>query len=1255
MISPDPRRRRLVPCLAGLESRRLLSFTVTSAVQNGTDFVGPNASQGSDGIQDLVISLSNLTTTVNYIVVQGPSGFEWQTQPDGSGYSFAEFSQSGSTGTLYINPQVNSTQTQQTGTLPLGGSTGSFVDLATGDSLTVKVYYDSGAPETAPFTLSSSGSYALISATLPVSEPPSPGNTSSSIQVADDNQDDSFTTDGHGSWPLGQNGLVHLVVTVPSSLGIDFKSESTWFYGPDQATQNGLVFSLSDNARQYWDSTVDSYFHNHLIAFYNNSNENQVDLYFAPTRDEFAANGYTSTSMTLQVQLPAPYNSTIYVSSVPVTQDWNLTKLTNPPTPTPTPVPTATSAVTLQNYLTAGDGIIDLQAGQTIVCSQPISITHSVTIVGNNATLEFAQNGTAWSYTATGAIYVPTLGEQNVDITLEDFTIEFASTPLIWDTPPGSSVATFDPNNDVAGMNLAVVNDSGYAMGSYFAGQENYTTDAVSLAGMTIYGPPAFNANSSTENYEYLEGQNPDYIGEPDIPLVLTNNTDFGAITNSTLQGGPLALSGGPWTIAGNTYLGATGGTYATAFVSAHSIHDLLVQGNSVTQSASTGYLLRFTDFTSGSTNTTVEDNVVGGGNFGYLKPEDQYFNGQFTSTAGVGPELMLQESGGSVLFQGRPAWVASGGTLLVLPNVRATTYTFGNQYFEPSGLGEVVSIVGDVNANGTPNNSLAGEWFVVAQEVSNADGSLTLLMQTPMPPLPSSGYYIVEVTDGFVGNNYIDNTINANNSSNNNSSASVDMDLGTGGNFGTRVIGNHFTGGGGVQDNQTGAAILVGSWSTVNSASGTLLPPNWTYIPDLGIIVEDNIIEDSLGGIEVGSWHGDSYLGTLGSLTTSGRVYVSATVIGNVFEDDANWLAWVAGQYSSAWYNSPTDSGVPSGAPANEIPPTLTVGYGWAPGAPNTAGDPPLRYPSTVGNVIGIGTSTPAGPQFIDPNENVVEVQGNYAVQISSGGVVTAMAEPTGQVYDGIVNGSEVASALAPETNNVQNEWFYSGYPYYPFNVNNPNLANNPDSRNQLNIADVPANSQGVQALVIGQDDYDLVGGSSGSSSPDGIADLHILLTGLSAVSSVIGLQITDPTTGETWTWPETGSSPQIVVDHSAGSTTADVFIEPTTGHAGDTFTISLTYASGGPITVPLQGVIFSPSLTVEQPSLLAPLNVSVSSTTSSSISLSWVAAPGATEYVVYRETPCHGGECGDHIQFIPGVRVDEPVERGHIRPRPG
>ena len=121
-------------------------------------------------------------------------------------------------------------------------------------------------------------------------------------------------------------------------------------------------------------------------------------------------------------------------------------------------------------------------------------------------------------------------------------------------------------------------------------------------------------------------------------------------------------------------------------------------------------------------------------------------------------PEVMLAESSYGVLFEGRPGAISADGRLLVLPDLRAWAAAGS------TGPGLVVSILRGVGPGGAPDSSLAGEWFRVAQQVSLMFKTILLielLMDDPLPAMPQGGYYVVEVTGGFVNNSFIDNQIN--------------------------------------------------------------------------------------------------------------------------------------------------------------------------------------------------------------------------------------------------------------------------------------------------------------------------------------------------------------------------------------------------------------------------------------------------------------------------------------------------------------
>ena len=89
------------------------------------------------------------------------------------------------------------------------------------------------------------------------------------------------------------------------------------------------------------------------------------------------------------------------------------------------------------------------------------------------------------------------------------------------------------------------------------------------------------------------------------------------------------------------------------------------------------------------------------------------------------------------------------------------------------------------------------------------------------------------------------------------------------------------------------------------------------------------------------------------------------------------------------------------------------------------------------------------------------------------------------------------------------------------------------------------------------------------------------------------------------------------------AGSTTADLFLGTTSSHLDNNFTLKLSYqASGGPITVPVQGVLFNPALPVLPTVPPAPLNLSATAVGSRKINLAWNSTPGAVQYIVERST---------------------------------
>ena len=116
---------------------------------------------------------------------------------------------------------------------------------------------------------------------------------------------------------------------------------------------------------------------------------------------------------------------------------------------------------------------------------------------------------------------------------------------------------------------------------------------------------------------------------------------------------------------------------------------------------------------------------------------------------------------------------------------------------------------------------------------------------------------------------------------------------------YGTTIVGNHFIGGTIYDDGYNGTAIILGAAiGSAGSQGGAFpLPEGWTALPSLGAVIEDNTIQDSLGGIQIGVEHNVNYWASqVTSTSLTGRVFVSATVTGNTFEFDSAFLqAWAS------------------------------------------------------------------------------------------------------------------------------------------------------------------------------------------------------------------------------------------------------------------------------------------------------------------------------------------------------------------------
>ncbi len=963
-----------------LEGRFLLTAQVVCLGQDGHDLVGPDASQGSDGIQDLHLQFNDLGGAVASVAVQAPGGFAWATEPDPTGAALAEFfpGSTAGTGDLYLNPRVKSDLPPPGGSLPLGGSTGGLISLADGATLTVTITYQGqGSPDVVTVPVSN-----LVSATDPMPAVPTPPSVLGSFQVADLGQD--------GAGPVYTQGFVHLAVTAPA--GVSFQPSS---FGQ-------VVWGLNQGSAYQWDSTNGSVDHNHIDAFLRPGTSSIVDLYFPPVASEAPPAGSTSPTMLLQVTLPG--SSQVYATPFsgaavdPALMAAPIGSQSPPSPPTTEAQLRADLASTSPEYDT-----INLPAGQTIAITQPIEITHSVRIVGNGATLYFDQGNTAaWPAAASGAIYTGGLSG-NVQIDLEDFTIRFdMSQPIRWSNPAGVTPALWDPENP-QGIAHAVLDTRDSS--------SNAIRDFLTLSGVSIYGPPAFDA-ASYATLQAQQAQTGDtqhqYVGEPAIDLIRANDQDSGTIVGGTFQGGSIEVFSGPWTISNNTVLGAMADTYSPGAFALHSPFDSVLSGNTVTQSDPAGHEFRLVVLAVSGANNTISGNSFGGG-AGQVGGELTYDAASKSFDGINNPEVIIAESSYGVLFEGRPASVSADGRVLALTNLRAQTMP------ELTGPGMYVSILGGVNADGSSNLSLAGQWIPVAQQAGVTGNSIELLLQDPLPAPPDGGYLIVEVTGGFTNTAISGNTIDLTGRS----STGIKFD---GEDYGTTISGNHFIGGTIYDNGYNGTAIFLGGIVGSSPSPGVAFPTpwGWTALPSLGAVIQGNTIQDSLGGIQVGVEHGVNYwTSTVGTAGDTGREYVTASITENTFVWDASFL--------QAWQNPYVAQG--NDPAQSSTPPTITIGSGWSSEAPGPYAGP--RFPWTVGNTMTLfGAHRPI---FVDPTENVVTVSAN-TVEVQSSSGTTTQTGPSGQVYAAIVNGAVVAPTLPPET--------YKGLPYWAFNLDNLDIA---------------------------------------------------------------------------------------------------------------------------------------------------------------------------------------------------------------------
>ena len=208
--------------------------------------------------------------------------------------------------------------------------------------------------------------------------------------------------------------------------------------------------------------------------------------------------------------------------------------------------------------------------------------------------------------------------------------------------------------------------------------------------------------------------------------------------------------------------------------------------------------------------------------------------------------------------------------------------------------------------------------------------------MEDPLPPMPQGGYYVVEVTGGFVNNSIVDNTLDLTGKS------STGIVLERRGLWDAdRRQPLH-------RRNDLRAPSTPGPRSRSGRAIGSAASRERSVsaargldrAADLGAVIEDNTIHDSLGGILIGVQHAVNYWAGAGRHSLGDRPRL---------RDGVGHRQHVRVRFElSSARGRPRMPPIGNNPAETSTPPTVTIGSGWSAEAPGPYGSP--RFPWTVG-----------------------------------------------------------------------------------------------------------------------------------------------------------------------------------------------------------------------------------------------------------------------------------------------------------------
>jgi hypothetical protein len=292
-----------------------------------------------------------------------------------------------------------------------------------------------------------------------------------------------------------------------------------------------------------------------------------------------------------------------------------------------------------------------------------------------------------------------------------------------------------------------------------------------------------------------------------------------GRVAANNFKGGTVDFLNGPWVIEQNDHRGTPPWTHTFAVYAGHNTHDLVLRANRARPQGPSGKTWRFLVLTSSGANDLIERNIVEG-----VGPRD----GDTIPNMNAA-EIILTEAY-SLHFEGKPAAVSADGRIVRIPPPQA----------DRPRSGDAVAIL---------SGPEAGRWRLVAQAF---DGNTFLLDR----PLRNAGAAI-SIATGFIQETFRGNTVDSRGGA-----VAANLVL-VGNHYGTRVVGNHFLGGG-------DACLLT--------AAPTEQPVHWgwSHAPYLDGLFEGNTIEDALRGGKISVEHTEAIK------SSKGRVYMTMQLNNN-------------------------------------------------------------------------------------------------------------------------------------------------------------------------------------------------------------------------------------------------------------------------------------------------------------------------------------------------------------------------------------